>query len=179
MDNLPDQRTVEGGLNATLMANIARLRDRAKAQEQAAPRSSRIADRITGFTGSMTFVAMHLLFYTAWIVANLGWLPGVPRFDPSFVILAMEASVEAIFLSTFVLISQNRMAVAADKRADLDLHINLLTEHELTKLAKLVDRIAEKLGVPEDDPEFHAVKKDVEPERVLDALEQSKDGSPS
>lgn len=50
-------------------------------------------------------------------------MPGVPRFDPSFVVLAMVASVEAIFLSTFVLISQNRMSAAADKRADLDLHI--------------------------------------------------------
>ena len=61
-------------------------------------------------------------------------IPGVPRWDPSFVVLAMMASVEAIFLSTFVLISQNRMAAAADKRADLDLQISLLAEHEVTKL---------------------------------------------
>lgn len=159
------------GMSATLVANIARLRARADAEEAAAAPSARIADRITSFTGSMTFVLIHLLFYGGWIVANLGWLPGVPRFDPSFVILAMEASVEAIFLSTFVLISQNRMAAASDRRAKLDLHINLLTEHELTKLADLVARIAERLGVRETDPEFHEIRKDVAPERVLDAIE--------
>lgn len=58
--------------------------------------------------------------------------------DPTFVVLGMVASVEAIFLSTFVRVSQNRMAAQADKRADLDLQISLLTEHELTKVAELV-----------------------------------------
>jgi uncharacterized membrane protein len=59
----------------------------------------------------------------------------------------MVASVEAIFLSTFILISQNRMAAAADKRADLDLQINLLAEHEVTKLIALVSSIADRTGV--------------------------------
>jgi uncharacterized membrane protein len=68
----------------------------------------------------MLFVYLHLAFFGFWIVANLGSITGVPIWDKSFVVLAMWASVEAIFLSTFVLISQNRMA-AADKRADLDL----------------------------------------------------------
>jgi uncharacterized membrane protein len=167
------------GINATLVANIARLRARAEAEEAAAPLGSRIADRITGFTGSMLFVVIHLLLYSGWIAANLGWLPGIPRFDRSFVILAMEASVEAIFLSTFVLISQNRMAAASDRRAKLDLHINLLTEHELTKLADLVASIAERLGVPESDPEFHEIRKDVEPEKVLDALEEEEESTSS
>jgi uncharacterized protein DUF1003 len=57
----------------------------------------------------MPFVGLHLGVYTAWIVINLGRTPGVPRFDPSFVILAMEAFVEAIFPSTFIPITQNRM----------------------------------------------------------------------
>jgi uncharacterized membrane protein len=88
------------------------------------------------------------------------------------VVLAMVASVEAIFLSTFVLISQNRMAAAADKRADLDLHISLLTEHELTKLVGLVTTLAERAGVQTNaDPEVQEIKKDVAPEAVLDELE--------
>ena len=120
----------------------------------------------------MAFVYLHLALYTAWIVVNLGIVPGFPKFDPSFVILAMEASVEAIFLSTFVLISQNRTAAAADKRADLDLHINLLAEHELTKLAEVVAAIAAKLevGVGASD-EMDEVKRDVAPEAVLDELD--------
>ena len=75
--------------------------------------------------------------------------PGLRPFDPfPFVMLAMAASVEAIFLSTFVLISQNRMAELADKRADLDLQINLLSEHEITRLVKLLDAVAKRLGIP-------------------------------
>jgi len=167
------------GMSATLVANIARLRARAEAEEAAAPLGGRIADSITTFTGTMTFVLIHFVLYGTWIAANLGWLPGVPRFDPSFVILAMEASVEAIFLSTFVLISQNRMAAASDRRAKLDLHINLLTEHELTKLADLVARIGERLGLPETDPEFHEIRQDVEPEKVLDALEEDENSASS
>jgi len=95
----------------------------------------------------MLFVYLHLAIFGFWIVANLGWVPGVPKWDESFVVLAMMASVEAIFLSTFVLISQNRMAAAADKRADVDLQISLLAEHEITKLATLVAAIAAHVGV--------------------------------
>jgi uncharacterized membrane protein len=93
----------------------------------------------------------------------------VPQFDPSFVILAMVTSVEAIFLSTFILISQNRMAAAADKRADLDLQINLLSEHEVTKLIALVSLIADRMGIrTEVDREVDELKQDVAPEAVLD-----------
>jgi len=74
-------------------------------------RNIRIADAITGFAGSMRFLYIHLLVFGSWILINLGWLP-VPRFDPSFVVLAMVASVETICLSTFVLIS----SALADKR---------------------------------------------------------------
>ncbi len=88
--------------------------------------------------------------------------------------LAMFASVEAIFLSTFVLISQNRMAVQADKRADLDLQVSLLAEHEITRLITLVKEIAEKLDVEGwQHPELPELQKDVAPERVLDALEEN------
>jgi uncharacterized membrane protein len=91
------------------------------------------------------------------------------------VILAMVASVEAIFLSTFILISQNRMAAAADKRADLDLQINLLSEHEVTKLIALVSSIADRMGVKtEVDPEVDELKQDVAPEAVLDEIEERK-----
>jgi uncharacterized membrane protein len=157
---------------ATLRDNIAELTARQRAEAQSAPWTDRIADRITAFTGSMLFVALHLVVFGLWIAINLGAVPVVPRFDPSFVVLAMVASVEAIFLSTFVLISQNRMASAADRRADLDLHVNLLAEHELTKLAELVERIAARLDVPVDDPQFREIRKDIEPIQVLDALDE-------
>ncbi|MGI3903456.1 MAG: DUF1003 domain-containing protein [Janthinobacterium lividum] len=138
-----------------------------------------MAEAITSFAGSMSFVYLHLAIYAAWIALNLGFIPGVPKFDPSFVILATEASVEAIFLSTFVLISQNRTAAAADKRADLDLHINLLTEHELTKLSEVVLAIASRLDVRVGDTAvIQEIQKDVAPEAVLDELDaQAKDAA--
>lgn len=158
------------GMTETLAENIERLTARRRREEREASLSDRIAARVTAFTGSMTFVVIHLCFFGGWIAWNL---LGSPKFDPSFVILAMEASVEAIFLSTFVLISQNRQAIAADRRADLDLHINLLTEHELSKVAELVARIAAKVGVEgSDDDDMKEIRADVQPESVLDALER-------
>ena len=161
-----------GTLSSALNRNIDAISERRAQELKSATGEQRLANAITAFTGSMWFVYIHLVIYGLWIVVNAGWVPGVPKFDPSFVILATEASVEAIFLSTFVLISQNRTAAAADKRADLDLQINLLTEHELTKLAEVVTRIAEHLKVPLDDrSEIAEIQQDVAPEAVLDELE--------
>jgi uncharacterized membrane protein len=100
-------------------------------------------------------------------------LPILRPFDPSLVVLAMIASVEAIFLSTFVLISQNRMSAADDKRADLNLQISLLHEHETTRLIALVSELARKLDVSTDvDREIEELKRDVQPERVMERIEE-------
>jgi uncharacterized membrane protein len=160
------------GLSPVLERNIRALQLRRERDEKGATAEERIAEAITRFTGSMRFVYLHLAFFGFWIVANLGWLPGVPSWDPSFVVLAMMASVEAIFLSTFVLISQNRMAAAADKRADLDLQVSLLAEHEVTRLVTLVSGIADRMGVrTEADAELDEITQDVAPEAVLDEIE--------
>ncbi|MFH5925071.1 DUF1003 domain-containing protein [Roseomonas xinghualingensis] len=159
-------------LSSSLKRNIQALEDRRREEAANSTREEKIAEAITAFTGSMRFVYLHMVIYGGWILINLGAIPGVPRFDPSFVVLAMVASVEAIFLSTFVLISQNRMAAAADKRADLDLQISLLAEHELTKLIELTARIADRLDIhAEADPEIQEAQKDVAPEAVLDEIE--------
>jgi uncharacterized membrane protein len=161
-------------LHSALKRNIDQLAERRKRDTAASSLQERVADGITRFAGSMRFVYLHLVIYTLWVVVNLGLIPGVRRFNPSFVVLAMEASVEAIFLSTFVLISQNRMAGTADKRADLDLHIGLLTEHELTKLVEMIAAISKKLGVESvPEREVGEIRRDVAPEAVLDAIEAS------
>ena len=167
-----------GGLSPVLERNIRALQLRRQREEKEATAEERIAEAITRFTGSMRFVYLHLALYGSWIAANLGWVPGVPAWDPSFVVLAMVASVEAIFLSTFVLISQNRMAAAADKRADLDLQISLLAEHEVTKLVTLVSGIADRMGVKtEADADVEEITLDVAPEAVLDELEATEPGA--
>ena len=162
------------GLGTVLERNIQTLHERRTREEAEAGFQERLAHRITRFTGSMGFVYLHLAVFGVWILINLGVVPGVGPFDPSFVILAMAASVEAIFLSTFVLISQNRMAAADAKRAELDLQISLLAEHEITKLVALVSAIADHMRVKTDvDPEVEELKQDVAPDVVLDEIEEN------
>lgn len=148
------------------------LRDRRRHELQAAGWEEKLAAAITAFTGSMRFVYLHLAVYGAWIVSNV--IPQLPHFDPTFVVLAMAASVEAIFLSTFILISQNRASALTDKRDDLNLHINLLAEHELTKLIAMVAAITHKLEVHTGaEHEIEEISKDVPPEAVLSEIERN------
>jgi uncharacterized membrane protein len=161
----------EGAISDVVDRNIDALIRRRRTQEQEQSKEQRLAGAVTRFTGSMRFVYIHLAVFGTWILWNLGWL-GLPPFDSSFVVLAMVASVEAIFLSTFVLISQNRAAAQADERADLDLQICLLTEHEVTRLIALTAAIGMSLGVPvADDDHVAELQHDVRPEQVIDAME--------
>jgi uncharacterized membrane protein len=151
--------------------NIRALLARQQEEDQRKKPGERVADGVTRFTGSMVFVYIHLALFGGWIAVNLGATP-LPKFDPSFVVLAMAASVEAIFLSTFVLISQNRMQAQADKRADLDLQVSLLAEHEITQLVALVTQMAKQMGIEQaHDPELRELAQDVAPEKVLDEME--------
>ena len=164
----------DNSLNSALRRNIDALRRRRAEEEARARFEERLASAITRFTGSMYFVYLHAIIYGFWIVANLGWIGGLTPWDPTFVVLAMVASVEAIFLSTFILITQNRMAAAADRRAELDLQVSLLAEAEITKLVELVSMIAERmeLATPEQQ-ELEEMKRRVAPEAVLDAIEET------
>jgi uncharacterized membrane protein len=117
------------------------IRDRGRLQD-------RVADQITAFSGSMGFVYLHVFWFTLWIVGNVYWW----RFDPfPFGLLTLIVSLEAIFLSTFVLLSQNRESARSDQRAEIDFETNVLSEVWL-------EAVAEKLGV--DPKQVHATAKD-------------------
>ncbi|WP_405876860.1 DUF1003 domain-containing protein [Streptomyces sp. NBC_01136] len=89
----------------------------------------RVADAITSFAGTMQFVYLHAVWFTVWIVLNEGLFGKVGVFDPyPFGLLTMIVSLEAIFLSTFVMVSQNRQAARENVRADLDFETNLRSE---------------------------------------------------
>src|SRR5918999_1611899 len=159
------------GMAQVVERNIRALLERRHQEERAASWPDRLAARITRFTGSMRFVYIHLAVYGLWIIVNLPWVP-LPHFDPTFGVLAMAASVEAIFLSTFILITQNRMAAQAEKRAELDLQISLLAEHEITRVVTLVAAIASRMQLEAaQDPELAELAQDVAPEKVLDTME--------
>lgn len=133
----------------------------------------RIADIFTSFSGRMIFVYVHVVWFSAWIILNTGRL-GVRPFDPfPYGLLTMIVSLEAIFLSTFVLISQNRLSEETERRADLDLHIGLLTEHELTRVLQMLDAIQEKLGVENhEESDLADLEMETKPEDVLAEIER-------
>lgn len=130
---------------ATALETVSKLEARARKNRSLA---ERIAAFATESAGSMAFVCLHLGWFGAWIVLNLGLAPGVEPFDPyPFGFLTFLVSLEAIFLALLVLIAQNRMTKEADRRALLDLQINILAERESTKTLATLHRIATKLGL--------------------------------
>lgn len=158
-----------------LVRNIAALMERREEEiAQAAP-SEKVATAIAEFTGSMRSVVLHGLVFGLWILINLGILPIVEPWDPTFVVLAMIASVEAIFLSTFVLMNQNRLARVEDRRSELTLQISLLAEHEMTKVVGVVSEIAKHLDVPTPvHSELEELAEEVIPEAVLDEIDRKR-----
>ncbi|MGC1378838.1 MAG: DUF1003 domain-containing protein [Anaerolineales bacterium] len=142
----------------------------------------RVADAITSFSGRMVFAYVHIVWFGIWILLNAGWF-GLRAFDPfPYGLLTMIVSLEAIFLSTFVLISQNRLAEESERRADLDLHIGLLTEHELTRVLQMLDAIQDKLAIVDHaNSDLADLEMETKPEDVLaeiqrlQAIESSKE----
>jgi uncharacterized membrane protein len=111
-------------------------------------RVDRISDMISRLAGSIGFVIAHVFGFTGWIVVNSGLVPGVIPFDPyPFSFLALTVAMEAVFLSTFVLMSQNRQNHQADHRAHLHLQIGLLAEQETTKILQMLQRVCDRLGL--------------------------------
>lgn len=159
-------------LNTALYRNIDALRRQQEEERERDTIHDRLAAAITGFAGSFPYIYLHLALLGFWLSANLGWIPSIPPWDPELIILGMIASVEAIFLSTFVLISQNRMSEAQGRRAALDLQISLLAEHEVTHLIRLTSAIAAHLDVRTEE-DVEELKRDIAPEAVLSVIQES------
>ena len=126
--------------------------DAIKGWEQAAlhnrSRAEQLSDWITRIAASGPVVFVHVGWFTFWVLANKGLIPGITPFDPfPFPLLTMTVSLEAIFLALFVLASQNRLARQSDNRAHLDLQIDLLAEREMTTVLRLLMDIAKHLDV--------------------------------
>src|SRR5512143_2898258 len=165
------------GDNPALSAVIERnIRTIIQLRQKAAHKRSlqdRIADAITSVSGRMVFVYVHIVWFVVWILLNTGRL-GVAAFDPfPYGLLTMIVSLEAIFLSTFVLISQNRLSTEAERRADLHLHVGMLTENELTRVLQMLDAIQDRMGIAnEGDSELADLEKETKPEDVLAEIER-------
>jgi uncharacterized membrane protein len=132
----------------------------------------RLANVITAFTGSMFFVALHAAWFGVWIAVNV--VPGTAFDPPPFGVLTLIVSLEAIFLSTFVLISQNRQALQADRRAKVDLQVNVVAEQEITKLIELVRDLHEHVGTGRGhDPELDRMQRETHVAEIADAVDEA------
>ena len=162
------------GMAPVVRRNIRTLHAIRQAEQARRSAADRVSDAVNAFAGSMWCVGAHAAGLAGWLLLNTVVLPPARRFDPyPFVMLAMTASVESIFLSTFILISQNRAQRAADRRAELDLQVSLLTEHELTRAVQLIDAVAHKLGVTvAGQTDLADVERDVDPGRVVEEIER-------
>ena len=160
-------------LSNVIERNIRTIIDLRLQAARARGLQDRLADAITAFSGRMVFVYVHIVWFGLWFVLNTGRF-GVPPFDPfPYGLLTMVVSLEAIFLATFVLISQNRLSAEAEHRADLDLHIGLLTEHELTRVLQMLDIMQDKMGIEHHaDSELADLEMETRPEDVLAEIER-------
>ena len=105
------------------------------------------ADWIAAASGSISFLVIHIVIFAVWILLNVDWVPGAPLFDPfPFGLLTMVVSLEAIILSVFVLLSQNRQAAKERIRSDVEYDVNLKAELEVAHLHEKVDRLTAEIG---------------------------------
>jgi uncharacterized membrane protein len=165
-----------------LRRNIHAIADLQDKSGQMRSHQERTADRITGYSGSMGFVYLHIIWFSVWIILNIGLINLRPltEFDPfPFGLLTMIVSLEAIFLSTFVLITQNRQAKTSERRSELDLQINLLAEQKTAKILELLDHLIEQFNAMNNsfyvsrDDEASALKVSPTPEEVMKGIKES------
>ena len=152
---LPERRHRRAQIGAMRAVKAAHATDRTRVE--------RFADWLIGAAASVHFLMFHAVWFAIWIAINTGLL-GLPRFDPyPFGLLTMIVSLEAIFLSIFVLMSQSRESYIAELREELALQVSLRMEAEVTKTLQLVAGLYTRLG--------HKVGEDEELRQMLQPLE--------
>jgi uncharacterized membrane protein len=145
-------------------------------QEQRVELAHRLSVAIGRFAGTNSFVVLQLACVALWILLNSGAFPNLTPFDPyPFALLGMFLALEAVLLTSFVLIRQNRMSEKVDRRSHLDLQISLLAEKEATKIIQVLQRIGRQMGIEEliTDQETRELSKDTEVEEVARELQQN------
>jgi uncharacterized membrane protein len=110
--------------------------------------TERVSNLITKLVGSMGFLLAQSILIAGWGLINLNMIPGLKAFDPfPFGVLALVVSSEGVFLTIFVLISQNRMARQSERRSHLDLQVGMLSEQELTTMLQMLQKLCHHMGV--------------------------------
>jgi uncharacterized membrane protein len=133
-----------------------------------------VADQLNSWFGTNIFLLLNLIWFVAWIVINQGLVKGIKPFDPfPFSFLTMTVSLEAIFLSIFVLISQKRESKIDDLREEIHLQINTIAEEEVTKMLKMQALLLQKLGVDvAGDPELVQMIQPTNKRKIEEKIEE-------
>ncbi|MEO6254788.1 MAG: DUF1003 domain-containing protein [Ferruginibacter sp.] len=176
MDNQKnkDQLKQQGTAAGTVQKNIETILKLEKEAIQSRSAAEQIADKVTRFAGSTPLIIFHVVFFAGWILVNTEMVPGILPFDPfPFSFLTLVVSLEAIFFTLLVLMSQNRMTKEADKRANLDLQINMLDEQETTLILRMVQKIADHLGLENEiDESVKELSEETDVNGVAKTLEE-------
>jgi uncharacterized membrane protein len=161
-------------LAAVMRKNVEIIGELEKAADAQRTPADRTADAISRFAGSMSFVVLHVIGFGLWIAFNsLPVVPSAWQIDPyPFTFLTFMVSLEAIFLSTFILISQNHEERLAQRRAHLDLQINLLSEQENSLMLKMLESIERKLQIPSEH-KASALEEETKPEQIVQEIQSS------
>lgn len=138
--------------------------------------TEKIADQVTSAFGSFTFGVLHVYWFALWVALNTGLIVWITPFDPfPFGLLTMIVSLEAIFLSILVLLSQNRAGQVASLREELHLQVDLIAEEEITKVLELLSEIREKVGIKRDDPELTRMLQRIDTSYIESSLQRQVD----
>lgn len=139
---------LEESLPSFISENIDAIIDSEQTANRRRTRSEVISDFIGSAIGTLSFVAVQLAGTILWVMINTGLMVHVRPFDPfPFPILNQVIALEAVLMTAFVLMKQNRMSKLADRRAHLSLQINLLTEREATKIIGMLLEIGKRFGI--------------------------------
>ena len=161
-----DQNQADSPPSDVTRHNIEVIERIEKASEKKHGIGMAIAEKVTRFSGTIPFAWLHVFWFAGWIALNV--LPGFPHWDKfPFSFLTLTVSLEAIFLTIFILISQNQQGELSDQRNKLDLQINLLAEQENSKMMAMLKAIMEKLEIDDDDPEIAALATPTKPDELV------------
>ncbi len=174
-NNVTDStNTSQQSIDTLTDRNLQAILEKERLVQSGSTFAQRFASYVAAFCGSMTFVWIHMVIFTLWIAYNTSpWV--LVHYDPlPFTLLNFMLSIEAIFLSAFILMSQNQEAKMDKQRSHLDLQINLLTEQGNTQMLKMLRSIADKVGADfEEHPDMQLMEQTTQPERLLDQINEA------
>jgi uncharacterized membrane protein len=165
LDNEPETAGADVDRRGRRRVGINRAFRAIKAEHAAhRTRMDMFSETLTRVASSTPFLVLHAVGFALWIMWNTGYVPEATVFDPyPFGMLTMVVSLEAIFLSIFVLMTQNKESAIAELREELTLQVNLRMEEEVTKTLHLVAGLYTRLG--------HTLARDPELEKMLEPLD--------